>query len=81
MSNYIKIKKGGLRQTVGKAAYEKLYKPYGWEIDETKDKVDEVEETVKKLATENEVKNYLSAKKRTPKKFNDNLFKSEEGKK
>lgn len=80
MADNINIKKGGLKQTVSRQAYESMYKPYGWEIDETEISCDEIQETVKSLEPkgEYEVKNYLAMKKREPKKFDDGLFRSEE---
>jgi len=45
----VNIIKGGLRQTVSFQAYENLYKPNGWIIDETETVPDEIQETVKTL--------------------------------
>lgn len=73
----INIIKGGLRQTVSQQAFEKLYKPNGWEIDTENTQFEETQETVKSLKTEPEIKNYLLMKKHEAKKFNDGLFKSD----
>ena len=73
----INITKGGLRQTVSRAAFERLYQPNGWVVDETETKPDKIQETVKTLKGEAEIKNYLAMKKRVPKNFDDGLFKSD----
>jgi len=78
METTINIIKGGLRQTVSQAQFEKLYKPNGWRVDEVElPPKDEIQETVKTLATQGQIKNYVAMKKREPKKFNDKLFYSD----
>lgn len=74
----VNITKGGLRQSVSRQAFEQQYRPNGWVIDESEPPTpDETQETVKRLAYESEIKNYLAMKKRVPKKFDDGLFISE----
>lgn len=75
----VNITKGGLRQTVSLQAFERMYKPNGWQIDEMGTPPDKIQETVKSLEPkgEHEVINYLAMKKRVPKAFDDGLFKSD----
>jgi hypothetical protein len=75
----VNITKGGLRQTVSLQAFERLYRPNDWEIDDSETQPDPVQETVKSLEPkgEHEVINYLAMEKRVPKLFDDGLFKSD----
>jgi len=74
------IIKGGLRQQVTETAYLKLYKPNGWNIDsQEKPPSNPVQETVKSLPTQTQVKNYIDMTRRQPKKFDDKLFCSDSG--
>lgn len=67
------IIKGSIRNVVDEAVYERVYKPNGWVIDETRQpKLQGVE---KELKTETEMKNYSKMKKKSEKVFNDNLIK------
>lgn len=67
------IIKGSIRNVVDEAVYERVYKPNGWVIDETRQpKLQGVE---KELKTEAEMKNYSKMKKKSEKVFNDNLIK------
>lgn len=67
------IIKGSIRNVVDEAVYERIYKPEGWVIDETRQPVQKGVET--ELKTEIELKNYTKMKKKTDKVFNDNLIK------
>jgi len=76
----LNIIKGGLRQQVTEAAYKKLYEPHGWNIDgQEVPPPDPVQETVKSLPTQTQVKNYIDMTRRQPKKFDDKLFYSDSG--
>lgn len=67
------IIKGSIRNIVDEAVFERIYKPEGWVIDETRQpKPQGIEQELK---TENEMKNYNKMKKKTDKVFNDNLIK------
>jgi len=71
--------KGGLRQQVSEEAFKKLYEPNGWVIDaEVEIKKDPVQETIKTLKNEAQIKNYIKMTGREPRKFDDKLFKNEE---
>ncbi len=81
----VDIIKGGIRQQVTELDFERNYKPKGWKIDKNPiRKTSEILETVKKLEestpvpSDTEVKNYLKMKKKTPKKFDDKLFKGDD---
>ena len=67
------IIKGSIRNVVDEGVYERIYKPEGWVIDETRQPVQKGVET--ELKTEAELKNYTKMKKKTDKVFNDNLIK------
>ena len=67
------IIKGSITNVVDEAVYERIYKPEGWVIDETRQPVQKGVET--ELKTETELKNYTKMKKKTDKVFNDNLIK------
>lgn len=74
----VMIRKGTMRQMVSEDAYNKMYKAYGWIIDEEETpKLDATQEVVKTLKNESEIKHYLKMTKREPKQFNDGLFKSD----
>lgn len=67
------IIKGSIKNVVSSDVFERIYKPNGWVIDETRQPTPKgIEEELK---TENEVKNYTKMKKKTTKTFNDDLIK------
>lgn len=73
------IKKGNVKNVVDREMYEKNYRPLGWVIDsDYHEQVDEIQETVKTLKTENDVKNFLKMKKTSEKKFDDKLIKEQD---
>jgi len=74
----LNIIKGGLRQQVCAATYEKLYKGYGWVIDDFAPEKNKVQETVRGLTLEREIIDFHKMIKHSPRRFNDKLFKSEE---
>lgn len=67
------IIKGSIRNVVDEAVYERIYKPNGWVIDETRQEVKPSVQT--ELKSETEVKNYNKMKKKSDKTFDDNLIK------
>lgn len=74
------VSKGDIRTTIDEELFKKKYEPKGWKIDsyDTRlaDKVElNDEEFVVKSADEEKVKNYNTAKKTKPKKFDDNIIK------
>ena len=72
------IKKGSVKNVVDREMYEKNYKPLGWVIDsDYHEQVDEVQETIKSLRSEQEIKNYTKMKRANEKKFDDKLIKNE----
>lgn len=80
MKMIVTVSKGDIKTTIDEELFEKKYKAKGWKIDsyDTSDK-QEVElsndEFVVKTANEEVVKNYNTAKKTKPKKFDDNIIK------
>ncbi len=70
----IYIIKGSIKNVVDEAVFERIYKPNGWVVDETRHP--KVENKIKEeIKTETELKNYTKMKKKTEKTFNDNLIK------
>lgn len=70
----IYIIKGSIKNVVDEAVFERIYKPNGWVVDETRQP--KVENKIKEeIKTETELKNYTKMKKKTEKTFNDNLIK------
>jgi len=73
----VNIIKGKLQQQVSEQAFEKLFKPNGWIVDEGyKPQADETHEMVLTMSESN-AKNLLADKKRTLRAFDDKIFKSE----
>ena len=67
------IIKGSIKNVVSEEVFNRIYKPNGWVIDETRQPVEKgIEEELK---TETELKNYTKMKKKTTKTFNDDLIK------
>ena len=70
------IIKGSIRNMVEEDLFNRIYKPNGWVIDETRQPMPKrIEEELK---TETELKNYKAMKKKSDKVFNDNLIKKGE---
>jgi hypothetical protein len=70
------IIKGSIRNMVEEELFNRIYKPNGWVIDETRQPMPKgIEEELK---TETELKNYKTMKKKSDKVFNDNLIKKGE---
>lgn len=70
------IIKGSIRNMVEEDLFNRIYKPNGWAIDETRQPMPKrIEEELK---TETELKNYKAMKKKSDKVFNDNLIKKGE---
>lgn len=67
------IIKGSIKNVVSEEVFNRIYKPNGWVIDETRQPVEKGIE--KELNTETELKNYTKMKKKTTKTFNDDLIK------
>jgi hypothetical protein len=67
------IIKGGIRNVVDEATFERVYKPNGWVIDETRSPQSKSAE--QELKIEDKIRNYAKAKKKTDKVFNDDLIK------
>lgn len=70
------IIKGSIKNVVDEAVFERIYKPNGWVIDITRQPQPKTVE--QELATEDKIKNYTKAKKKTDKVFNDDLIKKGE---
>lgn len=68
------IIKGSIKNVVSEEVFNRIYKPNGWVIDETRQPV-EKDENIEELKTETELKNYTKMKKKTTKTFNDDLIK------
>lgn len=73
----VNIIKGNIKNTVDEKQFEKLYKPNGWVLDETIIAQDKVQNVIKTLNTEIEVKNFIKMTSKQKKKFDDKLFYSE----
>lgn len=67
------IIKGSIKNVVDSEVFERIYKPNGWVIDETRQPTQKGIE--QELKTETEMKNYTKMKSRTAKTFNDDLIK------
>ena len=72
----IYIIKGSITNVVDEAVFNRIYKPNGWVVDTTRQAPTKTIE--QELATEDKVKNYTKAKKKTEKVFNDDLIKKGE---
>lgn len=68
------IIKGSIKNVVSEEVFNRIYKPNGWVIDETRQPV-EKDENIEELKTETELNNYTKMKKKTTKTFNDDLIK------
>lgn len=67
------IIKGSIKNVVDSEVFERIYKPNGWVIDETRQPTQKGIE--QELKTEAEMNNYTKMKSRTAKTFNDDLIK------
>ena len=68
------IIKGSIKNVVSEEVFNRIYKPNGWVIDETRQPIQK-DKMVEELKTETELKNYTKMKKKTTKTFNDDLIK------
>ncbi len=68
------IIKGSIKNVVSEEVFNRIYKPNGWVIDETRQPVVK-DENIEELKTETELNNYTKMKKKTTKTFNDDLIK------
>lgn len=68
------IIKGSIKNVVSEEVFNRIYKPNGWVIDETRQPIQK-DKVVEELKTETELKNYTKMKKKTTKTFNDDLIK------
>lgn len=71
----VKIIKGRIRNIVDEALFEKIYKPNGWRLDETK--IQEENTIPEPLQTASQLENYQKMKNRSHKYFDDKLFYSD----
>lgn len=68
------IIKGSIKNVVSEEVFNRIYKPNGWVIDETRQPIQK-DKVVEELKTETELNNYTKMKKKTTKTFNDDLIK------
>lgn len=68
------IIKGSIKNVVSEEVFNRIYKPNGWVIDETRQPIQK-DKMFEELKTETELKNYTKMKKKTTKTFNDDLIK------
>lgn len=73
---YIGKNGGCVKTVVDEMAYEKNYKPAGWQIDKNFHEIPE-DENIKELKTQEKIKNYTKMKNTKPQKFDDGLIKKE----
>lgn len=72
----VKIQKGDICNVVTLEQYEKVYKPYGWELVKEEEKKEQ-DIPLDVLKNETELQNYIKMRAKTAKQFNDGLFKEE----
>ena len=76
----VKIKKGSIKTCVAKGAFEQLYKPQGWVLDEGQNQDGGINKELedKGITKDSQALEYIKEKKARKKmNFNDNLFKGE----
>ena len=73
----VNIIKGSLRQQVSQQAFERMYQPNGWIIDNVGLPQEDETQAIVKTMSEANAKNFIADKRRTARKFDDKIFKSE----